>query len=74
MIDPDEVEPVAALAEDLELDGGRRQVTVDGVDASLEIRGPEVTSAVSIVAANPRRPRRAALPPAASGPSSTAAA
>ena len=30
-----------------------RTVTVDGVDASLEIRGPEVTSAVSVVAANP---------------------
>jgi CMP/dCMP kinase len=27
--------------------------TVDGVDASVEIRGPEVTRAVSIVAANP---------------------
>jgi cytidylate kinase len=28
-------------------------VTVDGVDATVEIRGPEVTRAVSIVAANP---------------------
>ena len=28
-------------------------VTVDGVDATIEIRGPEVTRAVSIVAANP---------------------
>ncbi|MCP6726233.1 (d)CMP kinase, partial [Klebsiella pneumoniae] len=27
-------------------------VTVDGVDATIEIRGPEVTRAVSIVAAN----------------------
>ena len=29
-------------------------VTVDGVDATIEIRGPEVTRAVSAVAANPR--------------------
>ena len=28
-------------------------MTVDGVDASIEIRGPEVTRAVSAVAANP---------------------
>ena len=28
-------------------------LVVDGVDASIEIRGPEVTRAVSIVAANP---------------------
>jgi cytidylate kinase len=28
-------------------------VTVDGVDATIEIRGPEVSRAVSIVAANP---------------------
>ena len=28
-------------------------VVVDGVDATIEIRGPEVTRAVSIVAANP---------------------
>jgi cytidylate kinase len=32
-------------------DDGR--VLVDGADASIEIRGPEVTRAVSIVAANP---------------------
>jgi cytidylate kinase len=52
-MDPDEEELVAELARDLELDVVDSQVTVDGVDASLEIRGPEVTSAVSIVAANP---------------------
>lgn len=28
-------------------------VTVDGTDATIEIRGPEVTRAVSLVAANP---------------------
>ena len=53
-IDPDEVDPVARVATDLDLrleaDG---QVLVDGVDATVEIRGPEVTRAVSIVAANP---------------------
>ena len=54
MIDPDEVDVVGALAEDLDMDVVDAAVTVDGVDATLEIRGPEVTSAVSIVAANPR--------------------
>ena len=32
---------------------GADGVTVDGVDATIEIRGPEVSRAVSIVAANP---------------------
>jgi cytidylate kinase len=52
-IDPGEDAPVAKLVQDLEVvtDGGN--VTVDGVDASAEIRGPEVTRAVSAVAANP---------------------
>ncbi len=53
-IDPDDLEPVARVARDLDLrmdDQGA--VTVDGVDATIEIRGPEVTRAVSIVAANP---------------------
>jgi cytidylate kinase len=54
-VDPDDVELVANLAEGLAMevdpDG---TVTVDGVDATIEIRGPEVTRAVSIVAANPR--------------------
>jgi cytidylate kinase len=53
-IDPDEAEQVARVAGDLDLrleaDG---RVMVDGVDATVEIRGPEVTRAVSIVAANP---------------------
>ena len=53
MIDPDEVDQVAALSQELALDVVDSTVMVDGVDASLEIRGPEVTSAVSIVAANP---------------------
>lgn len=53
-IDPNEEQPVARLVEDVEiqlLDGGT--VCVDGVDATIEIRGPEVTRAVSAVAANP---------------------
>jgi cytidylate kinase len=37
----------------IELDVRADGVTVDGVDASIEIRGPEVSRAVSIVAANP---------------------
>jgi cytidylate kinase len=53
-VDPEEAEPVANLAREMVLeltDDGR--VLVDGADASIEIRGPEVTRAVSIVAANP---------------------
>lgn len=53
-VDPDDAELVANLADGMELvmdpDG---TVTVDGADATIEIRGPEVTRAVSIVAANP---------------------
>jgi cytidylate kinase len=52
-VDPTEVEPVARLVRDLELDVGRDSIQVDGVDATIEIRGPEVSRAVSIVAANP---------------------
>jgi len=52
-IDPDEVEPVAHLTIDLDLEVIDTTVKVDGDDASLEIRGPEVTRAVSTVAANP---------------------
>ncbi|HEY5153204.1 MAG TPA: (d)CMP kinase [Acidimicrobiales bacterium] len=53
-IDPEEPEQVAKVARDLDLrmatDG---TIIVDGADATIEIRGPEVTRAVSIVAANP---------------------
>ena len=52
-IDPSEPELVARVAEDVELDVQSGCVLVDGVDATIEIRGPEVTRAVSIVAANP---------------------
>lgn len=53
-IDPADAEPVARVAREFDLkleeDG---TVRVDGVDATIEIRGPEVTRAVSTVAANP---------------------
>jgi CMP/dCMP kinase len=52
-IDPDDVDVVARLAELVDLDVAE-QVRVDGVDATIEIRGPEVTRAVTAVAANPR--------------------
>ena len=51
-IDPEDVAPVAELAREVALSVGD-EVVVDGVDASIEIRGPEVTRAVSTVAANP---------------------
>lgn len=51
-VDPADDDAVARLAIELEVvvDGG--SVTVDGIDASGAIRGPEVTRAVSAVAAN----------------------
>src|SRR3954447_3652514 len=53
-IDPEDTEPVARVARDLDLRmGPDGAISVDGVDARIEIRGPEVTRAVSIVAANP---------------------
>jgi cytidylate kinase len=51
-IDPDDADVVARLARDVDIDVGDK-VLVDGVDATIEIRGPEVTRAVSAVAANP---------------------
>ena len=51
-IDPAEAEPVAALARRVDLEVTLEHVRVDGVDATIEIRGPEVTRAVSTVAAN----------------------
>jgi cytidylate kinase len=52
-VDPSEVDPVARIAEMIELSVEDGVVLVDGTDASIEIRGPEVTRAVSAVAANP---------------------
>jgi cytidylate kinase len=52
-IDPADAEVVARLARQVELVLSGGTLTVDGVDATIEIRGPEVTRAVSLVAANP---------------------
>lgn len=52
-LDPADAEPVAALANKVDLAVTLDGVVVDGVDATIEIRGPEVTRAVSTVAANP---------------------
>ncbi|MCB0971333.1 MAG: (d)CMP kinase [Acidimicrobiales bacterium] len=52
-IDPADAEVVARLAQQVELDVADGEVVVDGADATIEIRGPEVTRAVSLVAANP---------------------
>lgn len=51
-IDPADARPVGRLAERIDLEVTLDAVTVDGVDATIEIRGPEVTRAVSAVAAN----------------------
>lgn len=51
-IDPEDAETVAELARQVDLRVGD-EVVVDGVDATIEIRSPEVTRAVSAVAANP---------------------
>ena len=52
-IDPDDAETVAELARQLELRVDEKVVMVNGADATVEIRSPEVTRAVSAVAANP---------------------
>jgi len=51
-VDPEDKERVARLARQIRIDVGDA-VRVDGYDATIEIRGPEVTRAVSTVAANP---------------------
>jgi len=50
-VDPADAEQVAKLAHELDIVVADR-VTVDGEDATAEIRGPQVTRAVSVVAAN----------------------
>jgi cytidylate kinase len=51
-VDPEDAADVAKLTADLALQVTDR-VLVDGVDATIEVRSPEVTRAVSVVAANP---------------------
>lgn len=53
-VDPEDAEVVSNLARNIDLQiDTNGTVIVDNVDATIEIRGPEVTRAVSIVAANP---------------------
>jgi cytidylate kinase len=52
-LDPLDAGPVAELVRIVDLKLGDDEVQVDGVDASIEIRGPEVSRAVSQVAAIP---------------------
>ena len=51
--DPDDLEFAASAARAMELSLKGDRVVVNGIDATLQIRGPEVTRAVSAVAANP---------------------
>ena len=51
-IDTADLDRVAKLAEEIILEVSENGVRVDGVDATREIRSPEVTAAVSAVAAN----------------------
>ncbi len=53
-IDPADTDDVASLADAVEMTLDNSSVVVDGVDATVEIRGREVTAAVSAVAANAR--------------------
>lgn len=57
-LDPADQDDIGALAESLDMSVTATPtgttVSVDGVDATIEIRGREVTSAVSAVAANSR--------------------
>jgi cytidylate kinase len=52
-LDPADTEPVENLARVVDMEVTAERVMVDGADATIEIRGPEVTRAVSLVAANP---------------------
>lgn len=52
-VDPSDADVVGRLAGDVTISLSPDGVVVDGADATIEIRGPEVSRAVSIVAANP---------------------
>jgi CMP/dCMP kinase len=51
-IDTTDIDRVASMAEELNIDVGEHGVIVDGFDATSEIRSQAVTTAVSAVAAN----------------------
>jgi len=53
-LDPTDQEGVGALSEQIEITVDGPRALVDGTDATIEIRGREVTSAVSAVASNSR--------------------
>ncbi len=52
-IDPADADVVARIVGDIVMEIGLQAATVDGVDATIEIRGTEVSRAVSVVASNP---------------------
>jgi cytidylate kinase len=52
-LDPSDPAALARMVEDVDLEVGADTVTVDGVDATAAIRGPEVTGVVSMVATVP---------------------
>lgn len=52
-VDPADAPAVAAIAEHADLAVGPAAVTIDGTDVTDAIRRPEVSRAVSVVAANP---------------------
>lgn len=51
-VDPSNLEAVTHVAESIRVEMSADTLLVDGVDATAAIRGPEVTGAVSVVAAN----------------------
>jgi cytidylate kinase len=52
-LDPEDQDSVARVAREVRIDVGEEKVLVDGEDATTDIRGDEVTRAVSAVASNP---------------------
>ena len=67
-VDPEDTERVADIARSAEIEVDESGVRIDGVDATVEIRGPEVTRSVSVVAPvrGMRSSTRSALLPASS--------
>lgn len=54
-LDPEDTDSVARLAEEVKIELGEDGTTVvDGTDATIEIRGPQVSQCVSVVANNPQ--------------------
>ena len=52
-VDPDDAELVVAVAESMDLQLDQEICLVDGFDATVEIRGSDVTKVVSVVSAIP---------------------